>query len=122
MKYGNQKYIVDGLLFDSKKEATRYSELMLLFKAGEISKLERQKPFELIPTRNYSGICVRGCKYVADFYYYDKTKSEYIAEDTKGYPTPEYIVKKKIFLEKYVNTGKCSFFENGNKQLFYKKK
>ena len=121
MKYKNQKYIVDGQLFDSKKEANQWCELKLLEKAGEICHLERQKPFELIPTRYYGGVCVRGCKYIADFYYYDNRKNEYVAQDTKGYMPDSYIIKKKIFLEKYVNTGICSFFESGNNQLFYKK-
>lgn len=122
MKYGNQKYSVNGILFDSKKEANQWYELKMLERAGEISELERQKPFELIPTRNYSGVCVRGCKYIADFYYFDKKRNEYVAQDSKGFATESYKVKKKIFLEKYVNTGKCSFLESGNKPIFYKKK
>lgn len=121
-KYKNQKYSIDGRLFDSKKEANRYAELMVLLKAGRISELYLQKPFELIPTRNFSGICVRGCKYIADFYYYDKSKKEYVAEDIKGFATESYKIKKKIFLEKYVSSGVCSFFENGKEPLFYKKK
>lgn len=121
MKYKNQKYIVDGVLFDSKKEASRWYELAMLSRAGEITQLQRQKPFELIPTRNYSGVCVRGCKYIADFYYYDKQLKSYVAEDTKGFATPEYKVKKKIFLEKYVNNGDLVFFENGKDKIFYKK-
>ena len=121
MKYGNTKYQVDGMLFDSKKEANRWYELAMLSRAKEIMQLQRQKPFELIPTRYYDGVCVRGCKYVADFYYYDVQKKCHVAEDIKGYPTPEYILKKKLFLEKYVLNGDILFFENGKKQIFYKK-
>ena len=119
-KYKSKKIIVDGLLFDSKKEANRWYELKMLQKAGEISELERQKPFELIPTRYYSGVCVRGCKYIADFYYLDK-KNGYVAEDVKGYVLDVFVIKKKLFLEKYVSSGICSFYENGNNQVFYKK-
>lgn len=118
-KYGNQKYQVDNRLFDSKKEAERYCELKMLLKAGEIKELELQKPFELIPTRSYSGGTVRGCKYIADFYYYDGKLKSYVAEDTKGFATESYKIKKKIFLEKYVANGDLVFFENGKKQIYY---
>lgn len=121
-KYGNKKYIADGIQFDSKKEGMRYLELKLLQKAGKIERLILQKPFELIPTRKYGKETVRGCKYVADFYYWDKENNEYVAEDTKGFETAEYKVKKKIFLEKYVLTGMCSFLEYGEKIKIYKKK
>lgn len=48
-KYRNKKVEVDGILFDSKKEANRYMELKLLEKAGEITDLKRQVRYELIP-------------------------------------------------------------------------
>ena len=50
-KYGNHKVTVDGITFDSKREATRYLELKTLEKAGKISLLERQKKFVLIPAQ-----------------------------------------------------------------------
>lgn len=118
-KYKNQKYSVEGHLFDSKKEALRFGELMTLLKAGEISDLYLQKPFELIPTRNYSGVCVRGCKYVADFYYYDVQKKCHVVWETKGYETPDYKIKKKIFLEKYVRSGEIVFIEEKEKIKTY---
>lgn len=121
-KYGNKKYIAFDRQFDSKREGLRYCELKTLVMGGEISKLECQKPFELTPTRYYGKECVRWCKYIADFYYYDKRRCEYVAEDVKGFCPAEYLVKKKVFLEKYVATGKLSFFENGNKKIFYEKK
>ena len=64
-KYRNKKVEVDGILFDSKKEANRYMELKLLEKAGEITDLKRQVRYELIPrqreqsTEMYSGLCCR---------------------------------------------------------------
>lgn len=121
MKYGNTKYQIDGMLFDSKKEANYWYELKMLEKAGQICNIQRQKPFELIPTRYYNGVCVRGCKYIADFYFYDNIKKSWIAVDVKGFPTPEYIIKKKIFLEKYVLNGDLIFYENGNNPIFYQK-
>ena len=48
-KYFNKKVIVDGIKFDSKKEANRFNELKLLKKAGIIKELELQKVFELQP-------------------------------------------------------------------------
>lgn len=114
-KYGNKKYIADGIQFDSKKEGMRYLELRLLQKAGKIERLMLQKPFDLIPTRKYGNETVRGCKYIADFYYWDKENNEYVAWETKGYETPDYKIKKKIFLEKYVRNGEVVFIEEKEK-------
>ena len=50
-KYHNQKYSADGEVFDSKKEFQRWQELKILEKAGEISELRRQVPFELLPVQ-----------------------------------------------------------------------
>lgn len=51
-KYKNKKVTLDGIVFDSKKEARRYGELSMLQRAGEISDLELQKEFELIPAHS----------------------------------------------------------------------
>ena len=83
-KYGNIKTIVDGIKFDSKKEAKRYGDLKLMEKAGEISVLRLQVKFNLSV-----------CSYVADFVYYDKT-NHLIVEDCKGMKTPVYRLKKKM--------------------------
>lgn len=120
-KYGNQKYLAFGRWFDSKKEGVRYIELKTLQMGGEISELQCQKVFWLIANRYYGGVYVRGCKYIADFYYYDKTLKSYVAEDVKGFPTEVYKLKKKLFLEKYVMNGNLIFLENGEKQIYYKK-
>lgn len=98
-KYGNRKVVLDGKKFDSKKEARRYAELITLQKSGWISGLECQKRFELIPKQTDSeGRCIeRKCEYIADFTY--KTQSgETVVEDTKGFRTPEYIIKRKLML------------------------
>ena len=90
-KYGNHK--TGG--FDSKKEAARYAELKLMERAGMISNLQRQVKYELIPAQYKDGKCIfRSCSYVADFVY--EKNSEKIVEDTKGFKTPEYIIKKKL--------------------------
>ena len=98
MKYGNKKTVVDGITFDSRKEATRYSELKLLQRAGEIFDLQRQVPFTLIPKQVRDGkVIERPCVYKADFVYKDKDGTE-IVEDTKGMKTKEYIIKRKLML------------------------
>lgn len=50
-KYGNRKVVVDGITFDSEREAHRYTELKILEKAGKITGLQLQREFELIPAQ-----------------------------------------------------------------------
>lgn len=76
-KYASVPTTVDGIRFASKKEAQRYRDLCLLQKAGEISGLACQVPFDL----KVNGKKV--CRYVADFVYFDKTGHKVI-EDVKG--------------------------------------
>jgi hypothetical protein len=96
-KYKRNKVNVDGITFDSKKEAKRYFELKLLERAGEIKNLELQKSFTLIPSQYIDGKCVeRPCKYIADFCYEQDGKT--IVEDVKGYKTTDYKIKKKMML------------------------
>lgn len=91
-KYHNRKVTVDGLTFDSVKEASRWQELKLLEKAGEIVGLNRQLQIELIPkTKLY-----RACYYVADFVYFDKRTGKTVYEDTKGMRTEVYKLKRKL--------------------------
>ena len=97
-KYHSKKVTIDGITFDSKKEANRYCELKILEKDGEISHLERQVKFELIPAQKREGKVVeRACNYMADFVYRNKD-GELIVEDTKGFRTPDYIIKRKLML------------------------
>lgn len=104
-KYYSKKCVVDGVQFDSKKEARRYQELRLLERVKEISRLETQKRFELIPAQ-YSadtGKCIeRACNYVADFFYYD-IDGKPVVEDVKSpaTKTPQYIIKRKLMLYRY---------------------
>ena len=101
-KYHNRKVIVDGLKFDSIKEAKRWRELCLLYRAGEIGEVERQVEFVLIPTqrtRTPDGKTKieRAVKYRADFVYLDKHGRQ-VVEDVKGVRTKEYILKRKMML------------------------
>lgn len=96
-KYHSKKVIVDGVEFDSRKEARRYSELLLLERAGAIQGLQRQVKFELIPSQRYDGkVIERPCHYIADFVY--KENGNLVVEDTKGFRTKDYIIKRKLML------------------------
>lgn len=112
-KYGNKKVEVDGIVFDSKREAERYQELSLLEKAGVIRDLQRQVKYILIPAqrepdiigkrggRKPGKLIEKECAYYADFTYFDRDKQETIVEDTKGMRTTEYIIKRKLMLHVY---------------------
>jgi hypothetical protein len=91
-KYAAQKTEVNGIVFDSKKEARRYKELLLLIKAGEIGLLELQVAYEL----NEGG--THSLKYIADFVYMTKEGLK-IVEDSKGFKTKEYLKKKRLMLK-----------------------
>jgi len=102
MKYHNKKTENNGITFDSKKESRRYNDLKMLEKAHIIKDLELQKVFELQPKFvNRTGQHIRAITYIADFYYYDNEKQEWIVEDTKGFRTEVYKIKKKLFEYKY---------------------
>lgn len=96
-KYKNRAVTLNGEKFDSHKEARRYGELVLLERAGQISHLDRQVKFELIPSQRVDGKVVeRACTYVADFVYVENGKK--VVEDTKGFRTKDYIIKRKLML------------------------
>lgn len=112
-KYHSKKCVVDGMNFDSRKEADRYFELKILEKSGLIRDLHRQCKFELIPAQYESferygkkgnrlkdgSRCIeKPVTYIADFVYFDNQKGKTIVEDTKGFKTTEYIIKRKLML------------------------
>lgn len=111
-KYGNKKVTIDGMTFDSKKEAQHYLNLKLLEKGGVIKNLQTQVKYVLIPAQ-YEGtgeyykkgvhkgeekkrLVEKECAYYADFVYEQDGKT--IVEDTKskGTQTPQYIIKRKL--------------------------
>lgn len=96
-KYGSRKIKVGGITFDSRKEYLRWCELVLLQKAGQITDLQRQVKFELIPSQRINGkVAERACDYIADFVYNENGKT--VVEDTKGFKTKDYIIKRKLML------------------------
>lgn len=111
-KFGNKKITIGDETFDSAKEYRRFCELKLLQRAGKIKDLQRQVKFVLIPTqREPDEIGARGgvkkgkvieqeCAYLADFVYVND-KGETVVEDTKGFKTKDYIIKRKLMLERH---------------------
>lgn len=112
-KYGNKKITVDGMTFDSKREYKRYCELKLLERGGYISDLKFQQKFVLIPEQREDStevyqkgknkgklkpekVIEKECSYIADFVYTEDGKT--VVEDTKGFRTKDYIIKRKLML------------------------
>ena len=97
-KYGNKKIVVDGIKFDSQKEAARWRALKLIEKAGLIVDLRRQVR---IPLMGQNGPITfkpsnRKAVYIADFVYFDVPKGVEVIEDAKGVQTPEFKLKRAI--------------------------
>lgn len=114
-KYGNQKVVYLGEVFDSKREMYRYMDLRMLLTCGAISNLRRQVVYELIPvqreksTRVYKKgrkkgqpiegkIIEKAVTYIADFVYTDNATGKEVVEDAKGMRTRDYIIKRKLML------------------------
>lgn len=85
-----------SITFDSMAEMKRYHELKFLEQAGEITDLELQPKFLLIPKTKQGG---RAVYYYADFKYIKDGKTIY--EDVKGFKTDVYKLKKKLLLWQY---------------------
>ena len=111
-KYHAHKVTVDGITFDSKKEARRWSELKLMASAGIITDLRRQVTFTLIPPQDIRDRKTgkhlrteRAIKYRADFMYTDCSDVRTIVEDVKGYKGGQaytiFKIKKKLMLYLY---------------------
>ena len=107
-KYGAKKVTANGITFDSRKEYMRWCELSLLAKAGKVTDLQRQVKFVLIPAQyepdtlgkrgglRRGKLIERECSYIADFVYTENGKP--VVEDTKGFKTADYIIKRKLML------------------------
>ena len=102
-KYYNKKVSVNGKVFDSKKEALRYCELIRMECAGLITDLVTQPTFELQPKFKKNGKTVRAITYTADFMYKETQHGCTVVEDVKGMKTHEYVLKKKMFEYKFPN-------------------
>jgi hypothetical protein len=78
-KFGNVRTSVDGIAFDSAREARRWSELRLLQRAGVISYLQRQVRYRLTVNGVTIGHIVPDFRYVRD--------GKVVCEDVKAAPT-----------------------------------
>ena len=112
-KYKNKKVCVNGLYFDSKKEAKRFMQLLEKQQNGEISSLQTQVKYVLIPSQYESyerygkngqrlkdgrRLVEKECFYIADFVYIDNRTGKTVVEDTKGFKTKDYVIKRKLML------------------------
>lgn len=95
----------DGTLmhFDSKREARRYMDLWLMQRAGEITNLQTQVTYPLLPKQVHSdGAKERAIDYVADFVY--EKDGETVVEDSKGFRNTAsaayrvFVMKRKMML------------------------
>lgn len=102
-KYKNQKVVVDGIKFDSKKEAVHYLKLRDAERNGHIKDLKMQVRFELQPNFKKNGRSYRKVEYIADFTYTRCSDNQLIVEDVKGYKTDSYRLKKKWFEYTYMD-------------------
>ena len=103
-KYKSKKTEIEGIFFDSKKEAERYKELKEKCEKGQILSLKRQVKYILQPSYKLNGKTVREISYLADFEYIEDGKI--IVEDVKSKFTAKdkvYTIKKKMLLYKYKN-------------------
>lgn len=99
-KYHAQKTVVDGVEYDSKKESKRAQELEFLEKIGKIKNLQKQVRFILQDGYvNNEGQKIRPISYVADFVY--EENGQKIVEDSKGFRTEVFVLKKKMFMKLY---------------------
>jgi hypothetical protein len=110
-KYNNKKVVIDGIKFDSKKEASQYIYYKHQKAKSEIKDFKMQVPFELIPSQKdfrTQRIIERACIYRCDFVINNLDGStEYI--EVKGWDkkkrkfitTKDYIIKRKLMLYKY---------------------
>lgn len=118
-KYKAKKYTVDGIEFDSKKEANRYLVLKSQQRQGIIRDLQMQVQFVLIPAqyeekieytpkqrkeKRVRKLVEQKVSYVADFVYTNST-GEVVVEDVKGYRKSTaysvFVIKRKLMLERH---------------------
>jgi hypothetical protein len=93
-RYRSQKITVDGETFASKKQYARWCQLKMMEKAGRVSDLKREVPFELAPAVTLNGRKKPALRYYADAVYVEEGRM--VVEDTKSDITrkdPVYRVK-----------------------------
>lgn len=89
-KYGAEKTLLDGILFDSKAEAYFYAALKQREKAGEVTDIDRQREYDLM----VNGVLV--ARYRADFVFFDRIARAFRFVDVKGFATRDFRLKAKL--------------------------
>lgn len=103
-KYNAKKATVDGVTFDSQKEAMRYIVLDRMQRSGEIDDLRLQPAFTLQKGfTDREGKKHQAIKYKADFSYKRAGESTLIVEDTKGVRTAVFNIKWKMVIKKHLD-------------------
>lgn len=94
-KYRSKKVKTDEGTFDSKWEYERWCQLKMLQRGGAVSGLQRQVPFELIPSATLDTRKLPPVRYIADFVY--QKDGVQVVEDAKGGESlPDYKLKRRL--------------------------
>jgi hypothetical protein len=117
-KYKAIKQEIDGIKFDSRAEACRYQVLKMLQQAGQISNLVLQPTYRLMDGFSHNGKTIRPIDYRADFKYIENGIET--IEDVKGFSTPDYLLKAKLFIKCYLlgTNKKYYLIHNGQRKEF----
>lgn len=89
-KYNAKRVLLDGIVFDSKAEASYYAHLKLRERAGEVTDVELQRPYAFV----YEGVLLG--TYRADFVFWDNATRRRRVVDVKGVATPMFRQKQKM--------------------------
>ncbi|GAM92042.1 gp58 protein [Listeria monocytogenes] len=111
-KYNAKKVVIDNIKFDSKAEAAYYEQLKLLKMSGEVVSFDLQPEFILQDSFVKNGKKYHAIKYRADFLVRYKDGHEELI-DVKGMLTNEFILKRKLFEMRYMQSIKCVKLKGG---------
>lgn len=111
-KYNAKKVVIDNIKFDSKAEAAYYQQLKLLKMTGEVVSFDLQPEFILQDSFVKNGKKYHAIKYRADFLVRYKDGHEELI-DVKGMLTNEFILKRKLFEMRYMQSIKCVKLKGG---------
>ncbi|EIQ6120639.1 DUF1064 domain-containing protein [Listeria monocytogenes] len=111
-KYNAKKVVIDNIKFDSKAEAAYYQQLKLLKMSGEVVSFDLQPEFILQDPFVKNGKKYHAINYRADFLVRYKDGHEELI-DVKGMLTNEFILKRKLFEMRYMQSIKCVKLKGG---------
>lgn len=103
-KYKNKPTVVDGLRFDSMREAARWRELKLLERGRQITDLKRQVPFVLAKGVKFEGAkrAKPDLRIIVDFFYHEAGFR--VVEDVKSpatMKTAAFVIKRHLLKAHY---------------------